>query len=65
MSKDTTATRDEYRRDNATSDRSPLHDQRIRDVAERAMLDPVDLSFDEIRELGAAVVAHLRADPRL
>ena len=63
MSKDTTVYRDEYRRQ-LVSDRSPLHAYRIRDLAERATLDPVDLSFDEIKELGLAVVAHLRADPR-
>ena len=42
-----------------------LHSHAIRSIAERAASDPVDLSFEEIRALGAAVVAHVRADPRL
>ena len=55
--------RDEYRRHVAT-DRSPLHADGIRGIAERAAADPIDLSFSEIRELGTAILAHLRADPR-
>ena len=54
---------DEHRRHVAT-DRSPLHADGIRSIAERAVADPIDLSFSEIRELGAAILAHLRADPR-
>ena len=60
---ETVSVRDEYSR-HAASDRSPLHADGIRGIAERAAADPIDLSFDEISELGTAVLAHLRADPR-
>jgi hypothetical protein len=46
------------------SDKSPLYAREIVGIAERASNNPGDLSFDEIKELGLAVVAHLRADPR-